>query len=179
MADRDPPGPGSGEPGQVRPLIQWDDDLPTNQPSARGFSHSQPNTAEPTPAHNTTLGAIEQMPSQPNFAEPPNYPETPQAVAGSSASPVFSSIQPSLVTRATERSEESTLPSMQPLATTQYHPLSPLHGEGASNLADKTSAPTCREPVGAAPNPPRTSAASNVPAHLSVAGLNSSSRRSQ
>eukprot|EP00327_Prymnesium_parvum_P010807 CAMPEP_0184383470 /NCGR_PEP_ID=MMETSP0007-20130409/7168_1 /TAXON_ID=97485 /ORGANISM="Prymnesium parvum, Strain Texoma1" /LENGTH=77 /DNA_ID=CAMNT_0026729965 /DNA_START=34 /DNA_END=264 /DNA_ORIENTATION=+ len=28
MAERQPPDPGSSEPDPIRPLIQWDDDLP-------------------------------------------------------------------------------------------------------------------------------------------------------
>ena len=57
MAERDPPDPGAGDPGQVRPLIQWDDVFPTDQTPASGFSHSPPNTAEPVTAHNTIVWA--------------------------------------------------------------------------------------------------------------------------
>ncbi|KAL1515402.1 hypothetical protein AB1Y20_002030 [Prymnesium parvum] len=86
-----------------------------------------------------------------------------------SASPAVSSFQSSPVTRAAELTGEPAAAPAQTLVNTPRHSLSSPAGDGAAASVDKTSAPTCREPVGATPGPSRIPAAVNLPAHLSVA----------
>ncbi|KAL1498457.1 hypothetical protein AB1Y20_013782 [Prymnesium parvum] len=109
------------------------------------------------------------MPSQPSLAVPLSYPEPPSTGAGQSASTAVPSFQSLLVTRAAELTGEPAAAPVQPLANTSRHSLSSPAGDGAAASADKTSAPTCREPVGATPGPSRIPAAVNLSAHLSVA----------
>eukprot|EP00327_Prymnesium_parvum_P043933 CAMPEP_0205855376 /NCGR_PEP_ID=MMETSP1083-20121108/2572_1 /ASSEMBLY_ACC=CAM_ASM_000430 /TAXON_ID=97485 /ORGANISM="Prymnesium parvum, Strain Texoma1" /LENGTH=235 /DNA_ID=CAMNT_0053216747 /DNA_START=23 /DNA_END=730 /DNA_ORIENTATION=- len=168
MAERDPPGPGSGEHGQIPPLIQWDDELPTDPTPASGFSHSPSDIAASPPAHNTTLGATEQVPSQPDLAVPLSYPEPPPTGACQSASAAVPSSQSSLVTRAAELTGEPAATPMQPLVTTQRHPPTSVDDEGAGASVDKTSVPACREPAGTTPGLPRTSAANTSAVRLSM-----------
>ncbi|KAL1507010.1 hypothetical protein AB1Y20_007872 [Prymnesium parvum] len=126
MAERHPSDPLEGGAGGRPDLISWDLDRPTDQTPAVGFSHSTTETAEPPSAHNTTLGVIEQMPSQPFLAVPLSYPELPATGAHQSASIAVPSFQSSLVTRAAELAGESTAAPVQPLVNppspSQTHP---------------------------------------------------------